>query len=105
VSELYGLKLNADLVTLSACETALGEVANGDDVVGFSRGFRYAGADSIVSSLWEADDQATSELMQPFYLNLQTMSKRSALTEAILLNKQTYQHPYYWAAFQLTGSI
>lgn len=105
VSELYSLKLNADLVTLSACETALGEVANGDDVVGFSRGFLYAGADSIVSSLWEVDDQATNELMQSFYLNLQSMSKRSALTEAILSTKQTYQHPYYWAAFQLTGSI
>ena len=105
VSELYGLKLNADLVTLSACETALGDVANGDDVVGFSRGFLYAGADSIVSSLWEVDDQATNELMQSFYLNLQSMNKRAALTDAMRTTKRTYQHPYYWAAFQLTGSI
>ena len=105
VRELYSLKLNAELVTLSACQTALGEVASGDDVVGFSRAFLYAGAESIISSLWEVDDQATNKLMQSFYKNLQTMSKRSALTEAILLTKQTYKHPYYWAAFQLTGSI
>ncbi len=105
VSELYGLKLNADLVTLSACETALGDVANGDDVVGFTRGFLYAGANSIVSSLWEVDDQATNLLMQSFYQNLRTMNKREALTQAILSTKQSYQHPYYWAAFQLTGSI
>ena len=105
VSELYGLQLNADLVTLSACETGLGDVANGDDVVGFSRGFLYAGANSIVSSLWKVDDQATNKLMQSFYQNLQTMNKRSALTDAIQLTKGTYQHPYYWAAFQLTGSI
>ena len=105
VNELYSLRLNADLVTLSACETALGDVANGDEVVGFGRGFLYAGADSIVSSLWEVDDQATNLLMQSFYQNLQVMSKRQALTAAILSTRRSYQHPYYWAAFQLTGAI
>jgi CHAT domain-containing protein len=105
VSELYNLKLDADLVTLSACETALGSVANGDDVVGFTRGFLYAGANSIVSSLWKVDDDATNQLMQKFYQNLDRMDKRQALTQAQLAVKKKYKHPYYWAAFQLTGSL
>jgi len=105
VGELYDLQLNADLVTLSACETALGKIANGDDVVGFTRGFLYAGTNSIVSSLWQVDDRATSILMQAFYRLLGTQDKRSALREAQLKVKETYNtHPYYWAAFQLTGS-
>jgi len=106
VGELYDLRLNADLVTLSACETALGKVANGDDVVGFTRGFLYAGANSIVSSLWKVDDQATSILMQEFYKELQEKDKREALRTAQLKVKNTYNsHPYFWAAFQITGAV
>ncbi|RLL49446.1 CHAT domain-containing protein, partial [Mariprofundus sp. EBB-1] len=105
VGELYDLNLNADLVTLSACETALGKIANGDDVVGFTRGFLYAGASSIVSSLWQVDDAATSVLMQSFYDNLGKTDKRSALRNAQLTTKSKYTHPYYWAAFQITGAI
>lgn len=106
VGELYDLKLNADLVTLSACETALGKIANGDDVVGFTRGFLYAGASSIVSSLWKVDDNATSMLMQEFYSKLQSTNKRHALRAAQLKVKAgKYFHPKYWAAFQLTGSV
>jgi len=106
VSELYDIELDADLVTLSACETALGYVANGDDVVGFTRGFLYAGANSIVSSLWKVDDEATSELMKAFYANLGKMDKRSALRAAQLTLKNSEKsHPYYWAAFQLTGTV
>lgn len=106
VGELYDLRLNADLVALSACETALGKVASGDDVVGFTRGFLYAGARSIVSSLWKVDDQATSILMQEFYKQLQIDDKREALRAAQLKVKNTYNsHPYYWAAFQITGAV
>jgi len=106
VAELYDLKLNADLVTLSACETALGEVANGDDVVGFSRGFLYAGANAIVSSLWKVDDEATSILMKHFYRSLKEKDIRAALRSAQLEIRKTYcPHPYFWAAFQLTGGI
>lgn len=106
VGELYDLHLPADLVTLSACETALGKVANGDDVVGFTRGFLYAGVSSIVSSLWKVDDQATSILMQQFYKSLKETDKRSALRTAQLKVKDTYNsHPYFWAAFQITGSL
>ena len=106
VGELYNLSLPADLVTLSACETALGKVANGDDVVGFTRGFLYAGTSSIVSSLWKVDDNATSILMQQFYESLRKDDKRSALRTAQLKVKNAYcSHPYFWAAFQLTGSV
>jgi len=106
VGELYDLRLNADLVTLSACETALGKVAHGDDVVGFTRGFFYAGASSIVSSLWKVNDEATSLLMQEFYSNLPSANKRDALRQAQLkLKAGEYSHPGYWAAFQLTGNI
>src|SRR6185295_10092586 len=59
VGELYSMDLDADLVTLSACETGLGKVANGDDVVGLTRGFLYGGARSVVASLWQVDDRAT----------------------------------------------
>jgi CHAT domain-containing protein len=106
VGELYELNMPADLVTLSACETALGKIANGDDVVGFTRGFLYAGANSIVSSLWKVDDMATSQLMRKFYDYLKEVDKRSALRAAQLHVKNTYNaHPYYWAAFQLTGAV
>jgi len=105
VEELYDINLPADLITLSACETALGKVSNGDDVVGFTRGFLYAGANSIVSSLWQVDDIATSKLMMRFYSNLKSMDKRSSLRAAQLYVKSTYNaHPFYWAAFQITGS-
>ncbi len=104
VGDLYNLSLNADLVTLSACETALGKVATGDDVVGFTRGFLYAGARSLISSLWQVDDQATRDLMVNFYTNLSKMSKDEALRQAQIKVKTQYPHPYYWAAFLLTGS-
>lgn len=105
VGELYDMNLNADLVTLSACETGLGKIANGDDVVGFNRGFLYAGAKSIISSLWKVDDIATNKLMQSFYTHLKRVDKRTALRAAQLAVKKQYPHPYYWAAFQLAGAV
>jgi len=104
VNELYSTRLNADLVTLSACQTGLGRVASGDDVVGFTRGFLYAGANSIVSSLWSVDDKATYDLMTRFYRNLGKYDKRTALRKAQLATRGKYQHPIFWAAFQLTGN-
>jgi CHAT domain-containing protein len=104
VDKLYSLRLDADLVTLSACETGLGKIANGDDVVGLTRGFLYAGTSTIVASLWQVDDQATSYLMTRFYDNLKQSDKREALRRAQLDTRKKYAHPYYWAAFQLTGN-
>jgi CHAT domain-containing protein len=103
--DIYSLRLSADLVTLSACETALGKVNPGDDVVGLIRGFLYAGASSIVASLWQVDDAATSELMDRFYTALTKTDKREALRKAQIDMMKKYEHPFYWAAFQLTGVI
>lgn len=105
VDELYSLSLDADIVTLSACETALGKTGNGDDVIGFTRGFLYSGARTIVSSLWKVDDQATSELMNAFYQNMQKRSSKTALRLAQLQVRKQYPHPYYWASFQMVGGV
>jgi len=104
VDKLYSMKLNAELVTLSACETGLGKITNGDDVVGLTRGFLYAGSSSIIASLWKVDDLATAKLMQSFYEALKKTDKGEALRMAQLQNKKIYPHPYYWASFQLTGN-
>jgi CHAT domain-containing protein len=98
------MKIDADLVTLSACETGLGKITNGDDIVGLTRGFLYAGSNSIVASLWKVDDLATSHLMTEFYSTLKKTNKREALRRAQLDTKKKYPHPYYWASFQLTGN-
>jgi CHAT domain-containing protein len=98
------MNLNADLVTLSACETALGRIDSGDDVIGLTRGFFYAGASSIISSLWEVDDAATYQMMTDFYRALDKRGKAEALLTAQRAVKAKYPHPYYWAAFQLAGN-
>ena len=104
VAELYETRLNADLVTLSACETGLGKRLSGDDLIGLTRGFLYAGASNIVASLWEVDDEATSLLMKDFYQRMrQGASKREALRQAQLGLQKTHPDPFYWAAFYLTG--
>lgn len=104
VAELYETRLNADLVTLSACETGLGKQLSGDDLIGLTRGFLYAGTSNIVASLWEVDDEATSLLMKDFYSRLkQGNSKREALRQAQLNLRKTHPDPFFWAAFYLTG--
>jgi CHAT domain-containing protein len=103
VSDLYSLRWDVDLVTLSACETGLGKIANGDDVIGLTRGFLYAGARSIVASLWEVDDRATAQLMESFYRNLATHDKREALRLAQIETRQQFPEPWFWAAFNILG--
>jgi CHAT domain-containing protein len=102
--KLYSIRIDADLVTLSACETGLGKISNGDDVVGLTRGFLYAGSTAVVATLWKVDDQATSDLMRQFYDNLSRYDKREALIQAQLQIKSRYAHPFYWAAFQIIGN-
>ncbi len=103
VSDLYQLKLDAELVTLSACETGLGDVANGDDVVGLTRGFLYAGASTVVASLWSVDDEATAFLMLRMYEHMQMHGRRDALRKAQIETRAKFPHPYYWASFYQTG--
>ncbi|MEM8793797.1 MAG: CHAT domain-containing protein [Pseudomonadota bacterium] len=104
VAEIYGLDLDADLVTLSACETGLGRVQNGDDVIGLTRGFLFSGAKSVIASQWLIDDAATATLMKEFYAYRAKGSSREALRFVQSKIKDSYNaHPYYWAAFQLTG--
>ncbi|WIM04695.1 MAG: CHAT domain-containing protein [Candidatus Nitricoxidivorans perseverans] len=105
VGELYSMRVDADLVTLSACETGLGKIESGDDLVGLTRGFLYAGASAVVASLWQVDDQATGQLMAAFYDALRGgAGKSEALRSAQLKGLRANPHPYFWAAFQLTGS-
>ena len=103
VSDLYQLQLDAELVTLSACETGLGSVVNGDDVVGLTRGFLYAGASTVIASLWQVDDDATAFLMLRMYEHIQSGGRRDALRQAQLETRAKFPHPVYWAAFYLTG--
>jgi CHAT domain-containing protein len=101
---LMDLRLRAELVTLSACQTGVNVVLPGDELHGLMRGFLYAGAPSLVMSLWKVSDRSTSELMREMYLRIRAgESKRSALRNAQLAVRQTYSHPYYWAPFILMG--
>lgn len=104
VGDLYNMRLDADLVTLSACETGLGKVLSGDDVLGLTRGFLFAGSSNIVATQWKVDDQVTALLMQHFYANLGLgKSKREALRDAQRDTRKAHPHPFFWAAFYLTG--
>jgi CHAT domain-containing protein len=107
LQDVYNLKLSADLVVLSACQTALGKDVRGEGLVGLTRGFMYAGAPRVVASLWQVDDAATADFMREFYSAMLTEGKRpaEALRVAQLrMSKQTqWSSPYYWAAFTLQG--
>jgi CHAT domain-containing protein len=82
----------------------LGKVANGDDVVGLVRGFLYAGAGRVVSTLWPIEDEATAQLMASFYGHLKAgRPKAAALRDAQLALRARYPHPFFWAAFQITA--
>jgi CHAT domain-containing protein/Tfp pilus assembly protein PilF len=108
MDEIMRLKLNADLVTLSACSTGLGKLVNGEGILGLTRAFFYAGARNVTVSLWNVNDSSTSALMKAFYENLNRgSSKSAALRQAkltLLRGKEAaWHHPYYWAAFVLVG--
>src|SRR5262249_13269743 len=105
--DIYNLKLQADLVVLSACQTALGKEIKGEGLVGLPWGFMYAGARRVVASLWQVDDRASAELMGRFYEAMlgQRLRPAAALRAAQIsaLKDKRWQAPYYWAAFTLQG--
>lgn len=105
VREIYDLRLNADLVVLSACQTGAGAGEPGDGVHGLSRAFFFAGARSLVASLWKVEDEPTARLMTLFYGHLREgLSKAESLRRAKRgLIEEGYAHPRYWAAFVLFG--
>jgi CHAT domain-containing protein/Tfp pilus assembly protein PilF len=99
------VRLDADLVTLSACDSASGREAGGEGLIGLARAFQFAGARSVAASLWTVSDRSTARLMRAFYAGLHAgMAKDEALRQAQLsLLKTDARHPYAWAAFQLSG--
>ena len=107
-SEIFNLSFNADLVVLSACETGLGQLIQGEGMVGLTRAFMYAGASSLVVSLWSVSDSSTAALMQHFYNDMigKGQSKAQALRSAkrALLQHEETSHPFHWAPFILTGA-
>lgn len=105
VEEIYGLDLSASrLVVLSACQSNLGAHSKGEEVVGLTRAFLYARAPSVVSSLWKVKDEASRVLMTEFHTQLKKgKPKAEALREAQARTRARFPHPYYWAAFVLTG--
>jgi len=104
VQEIFGLNLTADLVVLSACETSLGKLTRGDEITGLTRAFIYAGTPSIITTLWQVNDRTSYDLMGEFYRQLKTgKDKAEALRQAQISTLHRYPHPYYWAAYQLTG--
>jgi CHAT domain-containing protein len=105
--EIYNLKLNADLVVLSACRTALGKEIKSEGLIGLTRGFMYAGASAVVATLWDVRDEATAELMKRFYRGMlkEGMSPAAALRAAqvSMWKEKRWEAPYFWAGFMLQG--
>ena len=107
MNELYHLKLSTELVVLSACETGMGELQKGEGVIGLTRGMLYAGAQSIVSSLWNINDATTQHFMTDFYQQLREgKSKSKALrhTKLSFLEQEKTAAPFFWSAYTLTGN-
>ncbi|MBW1809691.1 MAG: CHAT domain-containing protein [Deltaproteobacteria bacterium] len=102
--EVFSLPLSARLVTLSACQTGLGKITSGDEIIGFNRAFLSAGAASILSSLWRVSDVATAVLMKRFYRFMRTDSTLEALHKAQQVVRRYYPHPAYWSGFMLIGT-
>ena len=105
--EIYGLRLAAEVVVLSACQTALGKEVRGEGLVGLTRGFMYAGAPRVVASLWQVDDLATAELMKRLYHGMLKDGLRPAAAlraaQQELAREKRWSAPYFWAGFVLQG--
>jgi CHAT domain-containing protein len=108
LNEIYNLRLPAELVVLSACQTGIGKEVRGEGLIGLTRGFMYAGARRLTASLWQVEDAATSELMGRFYRGMlgdKRLRPAAALRAAQIemLKQKQWRSPYYWAAFVIQG--
>ena len=106
LGDIYKLKLSADLVVLSSCDSALGKDLESEGIIGLPRGFLYAGAKSVIASLWKVDDVATARLMSSLYARIQKgENPSSALRGAQLemMHNKLWSEPYYWAGFVMQG--
>jgi len=108
IKDIYGLQLKADLVVLSACETANGSLTQGEGIVNLARGFTYAGASAVVPTLWKISDIATADLMEKFYMELKmgqpkNLAMANAKQHFLENTSPQFTHPFYWAAFVMIG--
>jgi CHAT domain-containing protein len=105
--DVYQMRIPADLVVLSACETGKGKIYRAEGVIGFTRAFMFAGAPRVIVSLWKVDDHATRALMEKFYEAWKPgkMGAAAALRAAQehVRSQEKWKHPYFWAAWQLWG--
>ena len=102
--DLYDLNLPSELITLSGCGTGLNVVVGGDELIGLKRGLLYAGAQGLLLTLWDVNDQSTAEFMKLFYTRLKTDSNKArAIQYAMGEIRRVYAHPFYWAPFVLVG--
>src|SRR5262249_45541454 len=103
--DLFSMASETNLVTLSGCQSGMSEVTGSDDLLGLMRGFLYAGARSLLVSLWNVNDGSTAALMEAFYREwAKSSSKSMALRAAMLAVRETYPNPFFWAPFLLVGN-
>ena len=103
--DLYDLKLEVELAVLSGCGTGLSDVQGSDELIGLTRGLLFAGARSVVATLWDVNDDSTADFMRHFYGRLADgLRPAEALRDAMTALQETHPHPYYWAPFVLTGT-
>ena len=103
------MKLKADMVVLSACNTGFGKIEDGEGIMSLARGFMYAGVPSIISTLWSVNDQSTANIMKGFYKYLNDKDKKSvalqkAQVEYLNSSDNITAHPFYWSGFILIGN-
>jgi CHAT domain-containing protein len=106
VADMLTLPLKAKLVTLSACDSGLGRITRGDEIVGMDRALFYAGANTVVSSLWRVSDVANAVVMKRFYRYLaEGDDKAQAMRKAQLVARRYFAHPVYWSSFKVSGDF
>jgi CHAT domain-containing protein len=107
LQDIYSMRLNAELVVLSACKTGLAKDVRGEGLIGLTRGFMFAGSPRVVVSLWSVSDVATAELMKRFYTEMFDDGKKPAealrLAQTSMFCDREFNNPYYWAAFTFHG--